>query len=337
VGYHQARTEDGLAWARHAEAMAGRARLERRTFVLLRNNTAAVLFRSGDYDGAGALYETSIATLAEPESIAERQELANSLNNLGNVYARRNQHDLSAHTLQRAVTVQRDMLGPEHPMVAITLSNLGNMRYDQGDLATSRVYLERALTILRGSVGDGHPAVASSLGNLGLVYARSGDLDGGRRLLEESTAIKRRRLGNEHPDLAHSLNNLGEVVRDQGDVEAAARYHAEAAEIWLRVDPEHPYAAYPLANLGIDLVELGRIDEGLGHLRLAASICETEQVDPTIVATTRFGLARALWTDPATRDDALELAHDAARRYTDIGGRYELERERIAVWLAEHR
>ncbi len=337
VGYHQARIEDGLAWARHAEATAARARLDRHDRVLLRGTTAAVLFRSGDYDGAAELYEGNVALLeaAPTMSVAERQELATSLNNLGNVYARRNRLDLASATLERAAAELGEVLGPEHPNVAVTLANLGNMRYDQGDLVSSRIYLERAIDILRNSVGDGHPAVASSLGNLGLVLARSGDPEGGRRSLEESTALKRRRLGDDHPDVAHSLNNLGEIVREQGDVATAAKYHREAVEIWRRADPEHPYAAYPLANLGLDLVELGRIDEALASLRKAEHICATQQVDPTVVATTEFGLARALWLDRATRAEALALAHDAARRYVDIGGRYEHERERIARWLAD--
>ena len=338
VGYHQARIEDGLAWARHAEAMAARARLDRHDRVLLRGTTAAVLFRAGDYDGAGEIYEGNVELLEAPPamSIAERQELANTLNNLGNVYARRNRHELAARTLERAVAELGEVLGPEHPNVAVTLANLGNMRYDEGDLVASRVYLERAIELLRNSVGDGHPAVASSLGNLGLVLARSGDPEAGRRSLEESTALKRRRLGDDHPDVAHSLNNLGELVREQGDVETAAKHHREAAEIWQRADPEHPYAAYPLANLGLDLVELGRIDEALESLRKAESICATKQVDPTVVATTQFGLAKALWHDRATRADALRLANDAARRYSEIGGRYEQERERITAWLADH-
>jgi len=41
-----------------------------------------------------------------------------------------------------------------------------------------------------------------------------------------------------------------------------------------------------------------------------------------------------LWVDPATQAEALTLARDAARRYADVGGRYEVERERIAAWLA---
>jgi tetratricopeptide (TPR) repeat protein len=337
VGYHQARIEEGLWWSRHAEAWAARAGLDRRERVLLRNNTAAVLFRVGDYDGAGAIYEQNIAMLEDPppRSIAERQELANALNNLGNVYARRNMHDLSARTLERAVTVLGELLGTEHPNVAITLANLGNMRYDQGELESSRIYLERALEVLRRSVGDGHPAVASTLGNLGLVLARLGDGEAGRRRLEESVQLKRARLGDDHPDVAHSLNNLGEIVREQGDVQAAAELHREAAEIWMRVDPEHPYATYPIANLGLDLLELGEIEAGLAYLRRTEHICATKQVDPTVVATTAFGLARALWHDPSTRPQALGLARDAARSYADIGGRYLLERDRIAAWLAE--
>jgi len=336
VGYHQARVEDGLAWWRHAEAAAERARLDRRHVAWMRNAAASVLYRAGDYDGAGAIYEQNLELLAEPQNDAERQELAGALNNLGNVEARRNRMDGSTQALERAVEVMTELLGPEHPTVAITIANLGNMRFDLGELEVANEHLQRALRILRASVPDDHPAIASLLGNLGLVQERLGRAQDGRRSLEESTALKRRRLGDDHPDVAHSLNNLGEVVRGQGDAAAAAEYHAEAVEIWRRKDPEHPYASFPLANLGVDLLELGRTDEALVHLRAAAAICATKQVDPTIMATTKFGLARATWSDPRSRAEALRLAREAEAGYAAIGGRYRFERDRVRAWLAEH-
>jgi tetratricopeptide (TPR) repeat protein len=129
------------------------------------------------------------------------------------------------------------------------------------------------------------------------------------------------------------MNNLGEVYRDLGRAEEALEQHDAAALIWERHDPDHPYAAYPIANRGLDLLEIGRADEALVALRHAKAVCESRQADPSIIAATRFGLAQAMIELGQDRDEALEHARAAAATYAEIGGRYTLERERIVAWI----
>ena len=62
--------------------------------------------------------------------------------------------------LERALTIDEAVLGPDHPNVAIRLSNLAVVLQDLGDAAEARPLLERALAMDRGDVRAGpseHP------------------------------------------------------------------------------------------------------------------------------------------------------------------------------------
>jgi eukaryotic-like serine/threonine-protein kinase len=334
VGYRLARVEEGRAWGRHAESMVERARLDLHERAQLRNNIGAVEFRSGDYASAERTYRDTIVLVSEANAPAERQELANAHNNLGNVYARQGRLADASTELDRAVAILSQLLGPHHPTVAMALINLGNIHYDLGRFTAAAAYHRRAYAIVRDALGDEHPLVAASLGNLGLVMHRLGrDVDA-QRMLEEAIALKRRLVGDEHPDVAFAMNNLGEVYRDLGRFEDALREHDAAAAIWARNDPDHPYAAFPIANRGLDLLELGRNDEALAALREALAICDARQVDPAIAGSTRFGLAKALLATGGARETSLEHARTAERIFAGLGGRYQQERARISAWLA---
>jgi tetratricopeptide (TPR) repeat protein len=333
VGYKLARVEEGRAWARHAEAMTQRARLVRAEEATLRNNLGAVEFRVGDYARAEEIYREVIALVGEPRDIAERQELAHARSNLGNVLARQGRFDEATTELEQGLALLTDLLGPDHPTVAMALINLGNLQYDFGDYLGAGVYHRRAYVTVRDSLGAEHPLVAASLGNLGLVMHRLGHDEDARAMLEDAIARKRKLVGDDHPDVAFAMNNLGEVYRELGRAEEALALHDAAAQIWTRHDPDHPYAAYPVANRGLDMLEIGRTQDALVTLREAMAICAARQADPTILAATRFGLAKAMIAVGEDRDAALAHARGAAATYGELGGRYELERERITTWL----
>jgi eukaryotic-like serine/threonine-protein kinase len=92
--------------------------------------------------------------------------------NRGGVLYRLDRLDEALASYQRAYDVQRELLGPEHPLVAQTLNHMGNVLIQQGRYEEARAKCEQALDIRRETLGARHPRVAAPLNNLAEIYGR---------------------------------------------------------------------------------------------------------------------------------------------------------------------
>jgi tetratricopeptide (TPR) repeat protein len=113
--------------------------------------------------------------------------------------------------LERALTIEENHYGLNHPEVAVTLNNLGDAYGKLGDSQKKRELLERALTINEKHYGPDHPEVAVTLKNLGYAYGSLGYSQKERELLEQALTINEKHYGPDHPNVAVTLNNLGDA------------------------------------------------------------------------------------------------------------------------------
>ncbi len=63
----------------------------------------------------------------------EHPDVAQSLNNLAELYEKQGLYRAAEPFLKRALTIQEKALGPEHPDVAESLNNLAALHQDKGD------------------------------------------------------------------------------------------------------------------------------------------------------------------------------------------------------------
>jgi hypothetical protein len=72
----------------------------------------------------------------------------------------------------------------------------------------------------------------------------------------------------------------------------------------------------------------------------ALIICASHEVEPTLLAYTRFGLAHALWSAPASRGRdrprARTLAEQAHDAYAAGGDATKTDLAEVDTWLAGH-
>ena len=73
-------------------------------------------------------------------------KVAVTLTNLGNAYGSLGDYQRQKELLERAITIEEQHYGPNHPEVAITLTNLGNAYGSLGDYPRQKELLERAIT-----------------------------------------------------------------------------------------------------------------------------------------------------------------------------------------------
>ena len=67
---------------------------------------------------------------------------------------------------RRALAINEECCGPDHPEVATCLNNLALLLRDTNRLAEAETVIRRALTIGENSLGPDHPTVAIRISNL---------------------------------------------------------------------------------------------------------------------------------------------------------------------------
>jgi eukaryotic-like serine/threonine-protein kinase len=200
---------------------------------------------------------------------------ARRLGNVANVRAAMGAYEEARALYERALAIQGEGLGPEHPDVALTLNNLANVHAAAGASGEARVLYERALAIRERVLGPEHPDVAKSLSNLAGVHLAAGEHAEAQALLEQSLFILESALGPEHPEVAANLDNLAGTYWAPGAHEEARALYERALTIREKVlGPEHPAVAMNLANLAGTYGAMGAHEEARALHERALAIRE---------------------------------------------------------------
>jgi tetratricopeptide (TPR) repeat protein len=300
------------------------------------NNLAIIAEAQGQHEQARSYHERALSIRIEALG-PEHPAVGNTLINLGNVDYRAGKFDEARKSFERALVVIERALGPKHPSVADALNNLGAVAAAENDYAEAREHRQRALDILIDTRGPEHPSVANALGNLGNLALEERKLDEARDYHERALAIREKVQGSDHPDVAAALVGLAEVAHAERDFAASRTYHERALAIWERtVGLDHPNVAFSLTGLGKLLIADDQPGEAIPPLERALAIRSGNEVDPNLLAETRFFLARALWDAEVDRERALELA-EAARATWEDADAWSSNLEFLDEWLAARR
>lgn len=152
--------------------------------------------------------------------------------------------------LRRSVAIREELLGKEHPDVAIALNNLAMVIYTQGRYVEVEPLHLLSLKIRENAFGAEHPDVAATLNNLASLYRSQGRYPEVEPLYRRSLKIREETLGKEHPDVAQSLNNLASFYDSQGRGAEAEPLLKRSLLIWEKVfGKEHREVARCLNNL----------------------------------------------------------------------------------------
>ena len=251
VGSRLARFDDGLGWSRHAEgllARSGSARPWRE--AQLAENVATVLHAKGDYEGARASLERTIALRSEYAG-ADHPAVGRAWANLGSLLAEHRDAEGAKPALDEAERILVAAYGPDSLQVASIYTSRGSVEHHLAHYQASAEYHERALAIRERLLEPDHPSIAASLSNLATARLVLDDRVGARVLLARVIELRRKKLGSLHPLLATALSNLGVVDTHLDDSQAAIEHLTEALQIRRTVlPPNHPDTAVTLVNLG---------------------------------------------------------------------------------------
>jgi CHAT domain-containing protein/Tfp pilus assembly protein PilF len=201
--------------------------------------------------------------------------VAQSLNNLAEMYNEQGRYADAEPLLKRALAIYEKALGPDHLDVGTSLNNLAFLYYAQGHYADAEPLFKRALAIREKALGPDDPDVATSLSNLAELYTEQGRYADAEPLLKRALAIREKALGPNHPDVALSLNNLADFYREQGRYGEAEPFFKRALAIREKaLGPEHPDVAQSLNNLAALYNAQGRYADAGPLLKRALAIRE---------------------------------------------------------------
>ena len=176
---------------------------------------------------------------------------------------------------QRALAIDEQQVGSQHPDTAASLANLAELYRVQGKYEQAEPLHLRALAIHEQQVGPEHPDVATDLNNLALLYADQGKYEQAEPLHQRALAIREQQLGPQHPDTVGSHNNLALLYADQGKYEQAEPLLVRALAIHeQQVGPQHPYMAASLGNLAALYYAQGKYEQAEPLFQRALAIHE---------------------------------------------------------------
>jgi tetratricopeptide (TPR) repeat protein len=124
--------------------------------------------------------------------------------------------------LERALAINRKLLGDAHPETATTLANLAGLYLDTGRADEALAAANRAVTTLEDALGPDHPRVAPALSMLAFCWRAKGEPVRAEKLYRRALAIDEKAYGPNHPDTLNDIRTLAEFLREIGRPREAA-------------------------------------------------------------------------------------------------------------------
>jgi tetratricopeptide (TPR) repeat protein len=177
--------------------------------------------------------------------------------------------------MRRALAVDEQSYGPEHPDVAIALNNLAGLLRATNRLAEAETLMRRVVAIFEKSYGETHPNVATVLNNLAGLLRATNRLVEAEPLYRRALAIDEQSFGPEHANVAINLSNLAGLLRATNRLAEAETLMRRVVTIFEKSYGEtHPNVATALNNLAGLLRATNRLAEAETLYRRALAIGE---------------------------------------------------------------
>ena len=216
--------------------------------------------RLGLFDKAQQLLEQALVSGRKAFG-DDHVQVAQTLDYLGVVLADKGDYAAAARTLERALAMQRRLLGA-HADVAVTLVELGRVYQDQGLNQRGEPLQREALDMRRRVLGDEHREVAVSLSDLASVLRLNGDLQNAEPLMRQSLALNTKTRGAEHPNTAINIHDLALIALTRGDYAVAESGLRQSLALQRKtLGDRHPVVAATMNNIARVLREQRRFDE----------------------------------------------------------------------------
>ena len=190
----------------------------------------------------------------------------------------RHAHDLGfpfeALTLNKAVDIIGELLGPDHRDSFTSRNNLAGAYRAAGRLTEAITLYEQVLPDSIRVLGKDHPNTLNSRNNLAGAYRAAGRLTEAITLYEQVLPDIIRVLGEDHPNTLNSRNNLAYAYQGEGRLTEAITLYEQVLPDSIRVlGEDHPNTLNSRNNLACAYAAAGRITEAITQFEQVLTDC----------------------------------------------------------------
>ncbi|MGZ3425276.1 MAG: tetratricopeptide repeat protein, partial [Polyangia bacterium] len=213
---------------------------------------------------------------------------------------------------ERALQLGKKAFDPANPTMVEIYSVLGAAYAMTNRFPEAMAANQHALEVAQRAFGPEHQNVAPVLNNLGTVALSQKRFAEAESYHRRALALQEKTLGPDHATVGIGLANLGDtLLTEKKFAEALPLFQRSLSITDKRLGKEHPSAVYGLLGLGACLIGTGHADEAVAQLERADAITKKTPLDPDVVNSLHFDLARALWDSGKDRARAVTLARQA--------------------------
>jgi len=189
---------------------------------------------------------------------------------------RQGEYDWSREALERALTLYREHLPPDHPSIPAAISLLAAVDGAQRRYVDAEAKAREVLALRSSVLGDRHPDLMVDEVTLASALTPQGKPDEAIEHLERALELGLANFDPEHPRRLGVQNNLAAAFNRKGEHARARDLYAEILRVRLRdMGREDPATGLAHHNLATTLYRVGTPDEALEHHAEAVSIFET--------------------------------------------------------------
>lgn len=238
--------------------------------IVSKSSQAAIFYQYGKYHHSLKLWEECLP-IAEEHN---KELIGYLLNNISQVYRVLGNKNKALSLLEVSLAMQEE-LGDEEGM-ATTLNNIAAIYYVDGDVKKARKFFGKSLAFRQKS--GSKAAFAAALSNLGQVYSSKKNYHLASKLLTQSLKLNRK-IGD-FTGLIPTLHNLSLIALEQKDMNKYFEQHEEAWRIASQIKDTTGIVNVGRI-LGPNLIEAGKVDEGLQILKTVYAVSKQSNLPNT--------------------------------------------------------
>ena len=195
---------------------------------------------------------------------APATDISALLDDLAQVYLWEQRWPLAKETYERALEVDRRVLGDDHPRIAMHLQNIAYTEQALGNLKRADELYREAIQRKEKAYGKNNSQTAAAKVNYGSLLQRMGRLDEAEAQIKDALAIRLAEFGPSHYYVGYTRVSLGILLQEKGDLPGAESEFRQALAVYDKALPRnHQYRASLLSHYARLLVDLGRPQDAL--------------------------------------------------------------------------